>query len=183
MFKIYTKTGDTGETALFGGRRIPKHDLRVEAYGAADELNAFIGVLADSVGVPAESVVQLREIQARLFSLGAYLASDPDKKGPPMDLRDSDVEWLEQAIDAMDTELEPLRNFIIPGGCLAVAQAHVCRTVCRRAERRCTALHELQPLDELALRYLNRLSDYFFTLARYIARKNNAEEVAWRPRN
>lgn len=182
MFKIYTKTGDTGETSLFGGRRIPKHDLRVEAYGATDELNAFIGVLAETPGTPAESVAQLCEIQARIFSLGAYLASDPDKKTPPVDLHASDVEWLEQAIDAMDAQLEPLRNFVIPGGHPATAHAHVCRTVCRRAERRCTALHELQPLDELAVRYLNRLSDYFFTLARYIARKNGATEVIWRPR-
>jgi cob(I)alamin adenosyltransferase len=180
-FRIYTKTGDAGETALFGGRRVPKDDLRVESYGTVDELNAFIGVLRDHLHQP-DVRQTLFDIQNRLFSLGAYLASDPDKPILPLDLLEDDVLVLENAMDHMDAELPELRNFILPGGHPAVSAAHVCRTVCRRAERLVVGLHHEQALDPLALQYLNRLSDYFFVLARFLAQAFDTEEVVWRKR-
>lgn len=181
-FRIYTKTGDAGQTALFGGRRVSKADLRVEAYGTLDELNAFIGVLRD--GMASDQVPPvLTEVQRRLFSLGAYLASDPDKPQMALDLLDSDVDLLEQEMDRMDDALPELRHFILPGGNASVSAAHVCRTVCRRAERLTVALHGTQALHPLALRYLNRLSDYFFVLARFIGHTNAAPEVVWMRRD
>ncbi|MBK7940086.1 MAG: cob(I)yrinic acid a,c-diamide adenosyltransferase [Lewinellaceae bacterium] len=157
-FRIYTKTGDLGETALFGGRRVLKSHLRVDAYGTVDELNSFIGWLRDSAG--AHRVRDgLSEIQHRLFTVGAHLASDPEKKPPTPDLSAGDIEWLEKEIDQMDQGLPPLKNFILPGGHPTVSVCHVCRTVCRRAERLVVALHENDPVDPLVLQYLNRLSD------------------------
>lgn len=181
-FRIYTKTGDAGETALFGGRRVSKADLRVEAYGTIDELNAFIGVLID--GLPSDQRIPvLTEVQRRLFSLGSYLASDPDKPLMALDLLESDVDVLELEMDRMDALLPELRHFILPGGHPSVSAAHVCRTVCRRAERLTVALHSTQTLEPLALRYLNRLSDYFFVLARFIGHANGAPEVVWMRRD
>lgn len=177
-FKIYTKTGDKGETALFGGRRVPKSHLRVEAYGSVDELNAFMGLLADTIEEAAVQVL-LHTVQHRLFSIGAALASDPQKQPLPPDLNEADVQVLEQAIDAMDAELPPLRNFILPGGHPAVSLCHVCRTVCRRAERQAVSLHRREPVEPLVLEYLNRLSDYFFVLSRYLGLKLGAKEVIW----
>ncbi len=189
MFKIYTKTGDSGETSLFGGRRISKADLRVEAYGTVDELNAFIGWLQAELSrsTPSEGLrqsiqVTLPGIQNRLFTLGSQLASDPDKGAPLPDLQQDDITLLENDIDQMESLLPPLKNFILPGGHPLVAQAHVCRTICRRAERLVVALHHQQPVDALALRFLNRLSDYFFVLARYIGFSHQAEEVIWKTR-
>lgn len=190
MFKIYTKTGDAGETALFGGRRVSKADLRVEAYGTADELNSFIGLLhaelSRATGAAAHLeqclTVTLPAIQNRLFSLGAHLASDPDKAPTPPDLRQEDIELLEKDIDQMESHLPPLKNFILPGGHPLVAQTHVCRTICRRAERLVVALHQHQPVADLAIQYLNRLSDYCFVLARYIGHVLQVEEVIWKTR-
>lgn len=190
MFKIYTKTGDAGETALFGGRRISKADLRVDAYGTVDELNSFVGwlhaELSRATGAAAHLeqclTVTLPAIQNRLFSLGAHLASDPDKSTTPPDLNPEDLTLLEGDIDQMESHLPPLKNFILPGGHTIVAQAHVCRTICRRAERLVVALHQHQPVADLALQYLNRLSDYFFILARYIGHVMQVEEVVWRSR-
>jgi cob(I)alamin adenosyltransferase len=181
-FRIYTKTGDAGETALFGGRRVSKADLRVEAYGTLDELNAFIGVLCDGLP-PGQVPPVLSDVQRRLFSLGSYLATDPDKPLMALDLLESDVDLLEQEMDRMDDALPELRHFILPGGHPSVSAAHVCRTVCRRAERLTVALHSTQPLEPLALRYLNRLSDYFFVLARFIGQANSAPEVVWTRRD
>ncbi|HLP94418.1 MAG TPA: cob(I)yrinic acid a,c-diamide adenosyltransferase [Saprospiraceae bacterium] len=181
-FRIYTKTGDKGETALFGGKRVPKSHLRVDAYGTVDELNSFIGWLRDLT-----SDEQVRELlahtQHRLFTLGAHLASDPAKHPPTPDLLPEDIILLEKEMDRMDEQLPPLKNFILPGGHPAVSACHVCRTVCRRAERLAVALaHSGEPVEALALQYLNRLSDYFFMLARYLAHIMGAEEVIWKPR-
>jgi cob(I)alamin adenosyltransferase len=180
-FKIYTKTGDTGQTGLFGGHRVSKSHLRVDSYGTVDELNAFIGALRDAC-----TDTHLREVlftvQNRLFTLGAHLASDPKKHPPTPDLLPADIELLEQEMDAMDAHLPPLRNFILPGGHPTVSACHICRTVCRRAERLVVALHQKDPVDPLALQYLNRLSDYFFILGRYLAQALGAEEIAWKTR-
>jgi cob(I)alamin adenosyltransferase len=182
--KIYTKTGDQGNTALFGGRRVPKSHLRVDAYGTVDELNAFIGWLRDLAGSGGDSDLTdlLGEVQLRLFTVGANLASDPKKHPPTPDLESTDLEALERAIDAMDAALPALRNFILPGGHPTVSLCHVCRTVCRRAERLVVALHRREPVDPLVLQYLNRLSDYFFVLGRHLAQRLGAPEVVWRPR-
>ncbi|MFN0037627.1 MAG: cob(I)yrinic acid a,c-diamide adenosyltransferase [Saprospiraceae bacterium] len=180
-FRIYTKTGDKGETALFGGRRVPKSHLRVDAYGSVDELNSFTGWLRDSVENQRIREV-LAQIQHRLFTVGAHLASDPAKHPPVPDLLSSDIELLEKEMDAMDAALPPLKNFILPGGHPAVSVCHVCRTVCRRAERLAVALHASEPVEDIVLQYLNRLSDYFFMLARQLAHDLGAEEVIWNPR-
>ncbi len=181
-FRIYTKTGDKGETALFGGRRVPKSDLRVDAYGTVDELNSFIGLLRDSIQEPHVRDL-LALTQHRLFTLGAHLASDPAKHPPTPDLLPEDIELLEKEMDTMDGHLPALKHFILPGGHTSVSYCHVCRTVCRRAERLSVALLQSgEPVDELALQYLNRLSDYFFILARYLGHLLGAEEVIWKPR-
>lgn len=180
--KIYTKTGDRGETALFGGRRVPKSHLRVDAYGTVDELNAFIGQLRDHLETASLRAVLL-EVQLRLFTLGAYLASSPDKPAPVEGLLPNDLQLLETEIDAMDAQLPPLRNFILPGGHPLVSLCHVCRTICRRAERLAVALHQEEPLDPMPLQYLNRLSDYFFILARHLSYQLGVEEVLWKSRS
>lgn len=180
-FRIYTKTGDKGETALFGGKRVPKDHLRVDAYGTVDELNSFLGWLRDSV--PGHSQAGLLEaIQSRLFTAGAHLASDPEKHPPTPDLTVADITALEQAIDAMEEELPELRNFILPGGHPSVSVCHVCRTVCRRAERLVVALNHHEPVDPMVLQYFNRLSDFFFVLARHIGHQLGIEEISWKPR-
>jgi cob(I)alamin adenosyltransferase len=180
--KIYTKTGDKGETALFGGKRVPKSHLRVDAYGTVDELNSFVGMLRDAVESAHVRKV-LHDVQNRLFNLGAHLASDPDKAPPTPDLLPQDVEQLEKEMDQMDEQLPPLKNFILPGGHQTVSVCHVCRTVCRRAERLTVALQYAgEPVDDIATQYLNRLSDYFFVLARYLAMELGAEEVIWKIR-
>jgi cob(I)alamin adenosyltransferase len=180
-FKIYTKTGDAGQTALFGGKRVAKSDLRVDAYGTVDELNAFTGLLRDHVADEAVQSV-LKEVQDRLFTIGSHLASDPAKHPPLPDVLASDITFLETEMDAMDAMLEPLRHFILPGGHTVVSYAHVCRTVCRRAERLVVALHQLDPVEPLVLQFLNRLSDYYFMLGRYLAKMQGVEEVKWIPR-
>ena len=179
--KIYTKRGDGGDTDLFGGPRVGKDDLRVEAYGGVDELNSVLGVAA--AASEQEDVRGLvAEIQGTLFDLGAYLASpDADRRAKSQipEPRAEDVEALETAIDAFETELEPLRRFILPGGTVAAAAFHLARTVCRRAERRCVSLHREQALDPLALRYVNRLSDLLFVLARLENRRAGEADVEW----
>jgi cob(I)alamin adenosyltransferase len=181
-FKIYTKTGDKGETALFGGRRVAKSHLRVDAYGTVDELNSFIGVLRDAVS-DSDIRGKLEAIQHRLFTLGAHLASDPAKSLPTPDLLPADIQMLENHMDDMDKELPPLRNFILPGGHPTVSACHVCRTVCRRAERLVVALLKSgEPVEETVVQYLNRLSDWFFVLGRKLAQDLGAPEVIWKPR-
>jgi cob(I)alamin adenosyltransferase len=180
--KIYTKTGDKGETGLFGGARLPKSDLRIEAYGTIDELNAFLGLARDhteSEGPRRE----LRAVQDRLFTIGALLAVEPDKPAPLPGLREDDVRMLEQAIDAMNEQLPELKHFILPGGHPAVSYCHVARCVCRRAERRVVALAGEATVDGLLIQYLNRLSDYLFVLARFLGWEMGVEEVYWRGRD
>lgn len=182
---IYTRRGDGGETDLFGGPRVSKDDLRVEAYGAVDETNAMLGVaLSHSDQDDLKEMGQ--QIQARLFDLGGYLAT-PDAarraKSSVPEPEPADVEALERHIDALDTELEPLKSFILPGGTKAAAAFHAARTVSRRAERRCVALHRQDALSEASLGYVNRLSDLLFTMARIENRRAGVRDVEWTGRN
>lgn len=180
--KIYTKTGDQGETSLFGGKRVPKYDARIEAYGTCDELNSWIGLIRDQQIEPEYKRV-LIEIQDRLFTLGAALAADPDKpKLKKPDLTITDIEYLEKEIDVMDSELPEMKSFVLPGGHPIVSYCHIARCVCRRAERLTIKLaHTTQVAPEL-IAYLNRLSDYLFILARELATKLHADEIPWKPR-
>ncbi|CAG0989185.1 cob(I)alamin adenosyltransferase [Myxococcaceae bacterium] len=184
--KIYTRRGDRGETDLFGGERVGKDALRVEAYGAVDELNASLGV-ASAASRQADVRNLVEELQATLFSLGSYLAtpeaSHRAKAGIP-EPSDSDVEGLEKQIDALEAELPPLARFILPGGSAPAAAFQLARTICRRAERRAVALHRDEPLSEALLRYLNRLSDLLFVLGRIENRREGVREPEWvlRPR-
>ncbi len=180
-FKIYTKTGDEGMTGLFGGRRLPKSHLRIDAYGTVDELNSYIGLLRDAI--PSEDYRQiLKEIQDRLFTIGANLSTDPEKNLSPPDINIADIELLEKQIDAMEKDLPPLKNFILPGGHTTVSFCHIARTVSRRAERLTVGLHLTEPVDPLVLKYINRLSDYLFVLGRKLGQDLGAEEVVWKPR-
>ncbi|MDE2818801.1 MAG: cob(I)yrinic acid a,c-diamide adenosyltransferase [Chloroflexota bacterium] len=177
--KIYTKTGDKGETSLFGGGRVRKNHARVEAYGTIDELNAALGV-ALSAGPPEPINQWLREVQGHLFHLGSDLATPLDSKtNRATRIAQSQVSWLEDAIDQMTAQLEPLRNFILPGGTPVAAQLHVARTVCRRAERQIVALQETSETNALAVVYINRLSDWLFTLARYENALAGESERKW----
>lgn len=181
--KIYTKTGDTGQTSLIGGRRVSKADHRIDAYGTTDELNAWIGLVRDQP-INESRRALLKEIQDRLFTIGATLATDPEKaiKKAMPDIIPADVALLEQAMDTMDAELPELRKFVLPGGHASVSYAHLARTVCRRAERLVITLGEESPVDALLIQYLNRLSDYLFVLSRKMALELGAEEVSWEPR-
>lgn len=182
--KIYTKTGDQGKTSLIGGTKVLKSNIRIESYGTVDELNSFIGLLSDHV---AEDLIKsnLKEIQDRLFTIGSSLACDPEKE-PLMrlpDLQEADVIRLENEMDKMNEVLPPMKNFILPGGHVAVSTAHIARCVCRRAERLCVQLMETGSfIDPLVIKYLNRLSDYLFVLARYIGHILRVQEVAWKAR-
>ncbi|GAB3553765.1 cob(I)yrinic acid a,c-diamide adenosyltransferase [Spirosoma fluminis] len=181
--KIYTKTGDKGQTALIGGRRVSKADLRIDTYGTVDELNSWIGLVRDQAVNEGRREL-LKEIQDRLFTIGAELATDPEKapkKAIPVIVPD-DVTLLERAMDSMDAELPELRAFVLPGGHESVSYCHLARTVCRRAERLVTALNDQSLVDELVLQYLNRLSDYLFVLSRKIAQELTVNEVVWKPR-
>lgn len=181
-FRIYTKTGDAGETALFGGRRLSKDHLRIEAYGTVDELNSFLGLVSDVLEEESSrSLVRL--IQSRLFDMGASLASDPEKFVTGASLRESDIFQLEEAIDRMEAVLPPLKNFILPGGHITVSYCHLARCVCRRAERLVVALARTEPVDEIVVKYLNRLSDFLFVLARYQGHALGIPEVLWQGRN
>ncbi len=180
--KIYTKKGDSGETSLIGGTRVKKDHVRVEAYGAVDELNSWLGLLA-SGALPHGNEALLVRIQATLFTVGASLAADPEHSHMVLpDLREEDLTALEHAIDRMEEDLEPLRNFVLPGGHPAVAQVHIARCVCRRAERSVVHLHGISPVDPLIPAYLNRLSDYLFVLGRALAFHLGVAEIPWKPR-
>lgn len=181
--KIYTKTGDKGQTSLLGGTRVSKSDIRVEAYGTVDELNAFIANLKDILNIDRmdEEVIScLHKINKNLFDIGSLLALESEKyKGKMAQFDPKSIQVLEQQIDMMDETLPKLRDFILPGGHPSVSLCHICRTVCRRAERRIVALAENVPVEEDYMIYINRLSDYLFTLARYIAYTFNVEEDRW----
>ena len=182
--KIYTKTGDKGKTSLIGGTKVLKSHARIEAYGTVDELNSNIGLCRDLI---ADNDVRdlLKEIQDRLFTIGSALACDPEKETQLKipDLKETDVSFLEDAMDKMDSELPPLQFFIMPGGHPTVSHLHISRCVCRRAERLVVdLLISNEDHDNLIIKYINRLSDYLFLLARYMAKKLNVEEVSWMPR-
>jgi cob(I)alamin adenosyltransferase len=186
--KIYTKTGDDGTTGLFGGTRVPKHHIRIESYGTVDELNSWLGLIRDQE-IAEISKQQLTNIQAQLFTVGAVLATDPEKAvlkngrerlNIPK-ISSSEIQFLEEAIDVMDTELPEMTHFILPGGHTTVSYCHIARTVCRRAERISTLLFENEPFDTEVLSYLNRLSDYLFVLARKLSKDLDAKEVKWIP--
>lgn len=180
--KIYTKTGDRGETSLFGGGRVSKHHLRVEAYGTIDEVNSLLG-LARASGPSREGDRWLEKAQNQLFHLGSDLAAPLDAKTDWLvRVTEQDIAWLESTIDCMSDTLAPLRNFILPGGAQAAAHLHVARAVCRRAERLITALGESEEISEHVMPYVNRLSDWLFMLARYENMKAGESELKWRPR-
>lgn len=180
--KIYTKTGDKGQTSLIGGTRVPKHHIRIESYGTVDELNSYIGLIA-AQEIDAEAKSLLKEIQDRLFTVGASLAADPEKSKMKIpDLLDSDITLLENEIDAMNETLPELRHFILPGGSTTVSYCHLARCVCRRAERLTVALAESSFVDQKVTMYLNRLSDYLFTLGRKIGHDAGVVENIWLPR-
>jgi len=182
--KIYTKTGDKGTTSLIGGTKVSKAHLRIEAYGTVDELNSYTGLCKDLIG-DAHSKQILQEVQDRLFTIGSSLACDPDKE-PKLripDLKESDITLLEKEMDAMNEKLTPMKSFILPGGHPTISQIHIARCVCRRAERCCVRLEiEKLEVESLILKYLNRLSDYYFVLARYTAHLLNVPDVPWKPR-
>jgi cob(I)alamin adenosyltransferase len=174
--KIYTKTGDGGETSLFGGARVRKDDARIDAYGTVDELNSTIGVArATSPSSPLDA--QLHAIQSDLFDIGAHLASPGTSRFAGPD--DAQIAALEQSIDAMEAELAPLRAFILPGGTLAAAQLHIARTVCRRAERLVVALRDDDAATRSSIAYLNRLSDFLFVAARFANQQSGVADVPW----
>lgn len=174
--KIYTRTGDLGQTSLFGGARVAKNDARIESYGTIDELNSVIGVARATWPESTEDAL-LHQVQTDLFEIGAHLASPGTSRFPGVEL--ARIEALEQAIDAMEAELTPLRSFILPGGSLAAAHLHVARTVCRRAERLVVGLGDDSDATRSTIQYLNRLSDYLFVAARFANRRHGVDDVPW----
>lgn len=186
--KIYTKTGDKGTTALFGGTRVPKYNIRIESYGTVDELNSYLGLIRDQE-ISQIHKKNLITIQEKLFTLGAILATDPKKatlkSGKErlniQKISLEDIKDLENQMDTMDAELAPMTHFVLPGGHPTVSFCHIARCVCRRAERLATALNQEEPIDEAVLMYLNRLSDYLFVLARMLTKELKAEEIKWMP--
>lgn len=182
--KIYTRTGDKGQTGLLGGTRVAKDSARIGSYGTIDELNSHLGLLRDFADGRVDPVVI--PIQETLFSLGSRLASTNEEQADKFKVphvTDADVVALEAEMDRMEKELPEMRNFILPGGDLAASQAHVCRTICRRAERLVVHLSAEEPVPEIVVRYLNRLSDLLFVLARHIAHTNGVADTPWRPKS
>lgn len=181
-FRIYTKTGDAGETSLIGGARVPKNHIRIECYGTVDELNSWMGLLGDLVTHEATLPV-IKEIQDRLFTIGSLLATEGETKMELPDLHAEDITLLEKQIDEMDAALPPMKSFILPGGHPTVSQIHIARCVCRRAERLCVALGiQGDETGAMIITYINRLSDYLFMLSRFIAQQLNAPEIPWKAR-
>jgi cob(I)alamin adenosyltransferase len=177
--KIYTKTGDKGQTSLIGGTRVPKDDIRIEAYGTVDELNSWLGVIRDSVN-ETHTKQLIIDIQDKLFTIGSHLASDPEKSRMKLpEITDAHVTTLENEMDAIDKVVPPMKNFVLPGGHLAVSYCHVARCVCRRAERCVIHLAGTAPVEDVIVRYLNRLSDYLFMLSRKLTMDLGAEEIPW----
>lgn len=185
--KIYTKTGDKGTTSLYGGTKVDKNDLRIETYGTVDELNSYIGLIR-SYPIAENLNIQLIQIQKDLFNLGAELATQSDKimlaNGKPrlkVMIAESDIEQLENWIDQTDAELEMMTHFILPGGNQASSHTHVARCICRRSERLIVGLSKVEEIRPEVTKYVNRLSDYLFTIARKIAKDANHEEIKWIP--
>lgn len=187
--KIYTKTGDKGTTALFGGTRVPKYHIRIDSYGTVDELNSHLGLIRDQdIDAHSKSVLQI--IQDKLFTVGAVLATDPEKailkSGKERlnipKISSADIDLLEKEMDRMNETLPQMTHFVLPGGHQTVSFCHIARCVCRRAERLASALNEIEPFQPETLTYLNRLSDYLFVLARKLSKDLQAEEVKWIPK-
>lgn len=180
--KIYTKTGDKGMTSLIGGKRVPKNSARLESYGTIDELNSYLGMIR-SFQIDLQVVEELVIIQSRLFDIGGNLATDPEQTEIKVRLgvKENDIDLLEKAIDRMDAEVPPMKYFVLPGGNQVVSFCHMARTVCRRAERRILDLSGETIVDELVLKYINRLSDYLFILSRKLAFDGGLEEMKWIP--
>ena len=178
--KIYTKRGDSGDTSLFGGDRVSKSSERIEAYGTVDELNSFVG-LAASYDLSKKGTDYLRKVQELLFALGADLATPPSSETRIDRIGENDIEYLENAIDEMEEDLETLKNFVLPGGSQAGATLHVARTVCRRAERAAVACHKVDEVSDACIKFLNRLSDFFFVIARYENKQAGIREETWKP--
>jgi cob(I)alamin adenosyltransferase len=180
--KIYTKTGDQGTTALFGGKRVSKADLRIDTYGTIDELNSWIGLLRDQE-INSGRKDFLINIQDRLFTIGSILATEPgNTKVRIPHLVSDDITALEKSIDQMDSELPTMKSFILPGGHQSVSFCHLCRTVCRRSERLVIALNSQEPVDAFVIQYMNRLSDYLFVLSRKMALELNIDDTPWKPK-
>ncbi len=179
--KIYTKTGDDGTTGLFGGNRVSKDNTRIEAYGTVDELNSNIGYLKSTFR-NAEFDAFLENIQSKLFTIGSQLATPDKSKLSVKPINNEDINRIEEEIDSLNTQIEPLRNFILPGGCASSAYCQIVRTVCRRAERRVVTLHQQTEVDYEIMHFLNRLSDYFFVLARVLNKQEGRDDVAWVPK-
>lgn len=187
--KVYTKTGDGGTTALFGGTRVPKDNIRIDSYGTVDELNSYIGLIRDQA-ISDIHKQTLIEIQDRLFTVGAILATPQEKEFlkngerrlQNLGLLQTDIDFLEKEIDRMEDSLEPMTHFVLPGGHQTVSFCHIARCVCRRAERLAVHLGHEEPIEPMAIMYLNRLSDYLFVLARMLTKELNAVEVKWIPR-
>jgi len=186
--KIYTKTGDNGSTALFGGTRVAKHHIRIESYGTIDELNSWLGLIRDQeINAHASNIIAT--IQDRLFTIGAILATDPEKallKNGKKRLNIAkiilaDIELLEKEMDQMNAKLPEMTHFILPGGHTTVSYCHIARTVCRRSERLISYLNTTETIDEMVMMYINRLSDYLFVLARKLSKELKAEEIKWIP--
>lgn len=178
--KIYTKTGDNGTTGLFGGARLNKDDIRIESYGTVDELNSNLGLLRSRIKIDTAETI-LSKVQNTLFVIGSHLATKDPAAFKLPDVEEALITELELSIDAMNEELDPLKTFILPGGNENISICHVCRTICRRAERRCVTLSLSDEIHPLIIPYLNRLSDYFFVLSRYIALKEDVKEIPWIP--
>lgn len=177
--RIYTKTGDEGFTSLVGGKRVLKTHPRIEAYGTIDELNASMACLSETIGDCDDREILLR-IQSDLFTLGAYLASE--KAGASCAISEEEIAWLEEIMDQIDEQLPPLKHFILPGGCAGNAWANVCRTVCRRAERCIYRVNEQEKVDPAVLRFVNRLSDFFFLFGRKQSDLHHTQEIIWEKR-
>jgi cob(I)alamin adenosyltransferase len=187
--KVYTKTGDSGTTALFGGQRVSKDNIRIDSYGTVDELNSYIGLIRDQEMNQHFKEI-LIEIQDRLFTVGAILATpvekeimkNGEKRLKNLGIIESDIELLEKEIDTMEDSLPQMTHFVLPGGHTTVSYCHLARCVCRRAERLAVTLSNQEQIDEMAVKYLNRLSDYLFVLARKLSFDLKADEVKWIPR-
>jgi cob(I)alamin adenosyltransferase len=176
--KIYTKTGDSGETSLFGGKRVSKADIRVDAYGTIDELNSFLGLLICKID-DVKSLTLLSKIQNNLFVVGGQLATEPEATFKLPEINEEDVTELELAIDSMNDYLPALKHFILPGGNEAVSYCNICRTITRRAERIIVCIEDKDDQQKLIVKYVNRLSDYYFVLGRYLGHLSGIEEVIW----
>jgi cob(I)alamin adenosyltransferase len=180
--RVYTRRGDSGQTSLAGGQRVPKNNPRIEAYGTVDELNSFIGLARESARELPELDLILRRVQHELFNLGSILATLPADVHPKQArITAAESDQLEREIDRMNEGLPALRSFVLPGGSRLNAELHICRTICRRAERKCVTLSETEAIDEASLKYLNRLSDAFFVWSRWASHRMGVPETLWEP--